>query len=258
MRDMDDILSNDLDQSGSDLPDGPEVETQAPEVEASETPAETSAPEADPATDGGHDDLGALKRSLAASREERKQARRERQEAREEAARLRGELEAMRRAQEPTADPSSDVDSFYGDPTQYINARVDAAVAAVRQEAYRRAADNSERRARRDHEDYEEAKAAFVEMAKQPGNEYMWTPVANSSDPAAVVYEHGKRLLGDKSTADKDARIAELEARIAEIESGGGSASRPSIPKSNATARGSGPKIQGTWAGPRSMDDILA
>jgi hypothetical protein len=264
MRTMDEILD---DEPRDEITPG-EFSESGGEVEAaetaSETPAESPEAPAEPAEtvadgeDGDPEDVSGYRRALAAAREDKRRARTERQEARQELAKLQGRLQEIEKSrQAPKEDAVEPFDNFIGNPTGFIGEQVGAMSREFDAKLFKKTADMSEHYARRDHEDYDEAKAKFNEVASQPGNEWMWNPVVNAALPAEVVYQEGRKLLGgDPDASEKDARITELEAELAAARDGKPPA-KPIPPKSNATARGSGPKPK-TWAGPRSMDDILA
>jgi len=280
MKSMDDILADE--PKLENLPEGPEE----PKVAASETPAPVEAKKVDPKADDDSEEdveqvdqsLDGLKRALAAARGDKRKARKRWQETEKQLAMVQGQLAALQqmgsRPPETTAakvPDATDIETdFYGKPIEYLNKRdaalkaeIEAAKNEIRTEHVKNAANRSERNAKTKYQDYEEAKAAFMQVASQPENAWMWQPVFADPDVSAeVVYREGKRLLGGGASeveSQLQAKIAELEAKISEISGGNSQAPAKTIPpRSTAGARGSGIGSQREWSGPHSMDEILS
>ena len=285
---MDSILADE--PSIHTLPDGPQSDSaseraEEPRSETSkgETPkvveAKASAkPVADRATDDDADDeaepdvdqsLEGLKKALTAVRGDKRTMRKKWREAERKAeetarriAQLEGQLTAYsqigaRQSEQPKAEPPKGPD-FYGSPEEYIAHREKALRESFRDEQFRRDATRSEKRLRREREDYEEAKAAVLNAhgAASP----FWSRLIDDPDPADVLYEEGKKLLRG-GVSEREAQLqAELDELKAKQASGVVATPKPParpIPKSIAGARGTGNGVPKQWDGPRSMKDIL-
>jgi hypothetical protein len=112
---------------------------------------------------------------------------------------------------------------------------------------------------RRDHQDYEEAKGAFMQAVQS--NPQLWSRVVEDPEPAEFVYDEGRKLLRG-GISEREAQLAaELEELKAKLSSGSGETSRAparSIPKpSIASARGTGAGVPQAWSGPRSTKEIF-
>lgn len=283
----DSILSDE--PSVHTLPDGPEgdpssetaSEPEAQPTEADEAPeAESKAsakPKVETAKGDEHDDedpdpsdfsAPGLRKALTAERKLKKDERKKRQEYERKLAQLEGQIQALTqhgaRPQSAPPKPSEDPESaFYGNPVAFVEARLAKAAEEAEAKEFRKRADRSERRMLREHDDYNEAKAAFQSAAQKAP--WLWQQVTADEDlePAEVVYREGKRLLGGgnggSGNAAYEERIKALEAEIAEARSGAGGAKTPvkPIPKSIAAARGSGASAKPARSGTRSMEEIL-
>ena len=284
MRSMDSILADE--PSLHTLPDGPKSDS---------SPRETAEPKSEPvkserteptkieartATETVVDDddegeepnvdqsLEGLKKALTAVRGDKRTMRKKWREAEKRAedtarriAQLEGQITAYSsmgpRQDERKAEPVKGPD-FYGSPEEYIAHQQKALREQFREEQFRRDATRSERRFRRDHQDYEEAKAAFVRAAQ--GNPQVWQAVIDDPDPAEVVYSEGKKILRggvSESESQLRAELAELKAKVASGSVETSRAPARPIPKSIAGARGTGNGVPQAWSGPRSMKEIL-
>jgi hypothetical protein len=116
---------------------------------------------------------------------------------------------------------------------------------------------------RRQHQDYEDAKSAFHAAVKDGRAPWLVQKMLEDPDPAEVVYEEGKKLLGGDTASDGSeelkAKIAALEAELESAKSGTPAVKKAPakpIPKSIAAARGSGNGVTKAWSGPRSSKEI--
>lgn len=291
IRSMDSILADEPSvhtlpvSAESDSPSEPEA---AAEVETSTSKAPVSVKTkagtkpntvtvaADDADDEGDPDpndrsVEGLRTALTAVRGDKrklkkqwKETEKRAEEASRRIAHLEGQIAALsqRGAQKPDAkeQPAKKArPDFYGDPEAHISARETELREELAAKQFQRDATRSERAMKRQHEDYDDAKAAFLaEVQRKP---YLWQQVADDPDPAEVVYEEGRKLLGGTQTSDE---VAQLKARIAELEAAPASSgtaapkpTRPPIPKSNAAARGTGNGAQKTWQGPRRFEELF-
>lgn len=280
--------------------------------EASETPAEkVEAQGQKPATvtvadddDDDKDDpvdqsLEGLRKALTAVRGDKRKARKQWREAEkraEEAAKsaaetarrlaaLEGQLAVYQqmgaRPQAPAEVPKPEqLPDFFGDPDAHLTARekrirdeIREARESMKAETFKRDADRSERRLRREYQDYDEAKTAFMRAVLDERGQIrdprLWSLVTDDPEPAEVVYTEGKKLLrGGKpeSEAKMEAEIAELKAQlasqsgrsVASVEQPRSAAQPKPVPKpSIASARGTGNGVPKAYAGPRSTREIF-
>lgn len=282
MRSMDSILHDE--PSVHTLPDGPESdslpEEHVAEVKADkgETPAKVEAkastkPEPETGDGGDPEDADSdpidqsvegLKKAISAVRGDKRKMRKKWQETQRRVDQLEGQLAAFqqmgaRREPEPKAEPAAKGPDFYASPEEYISAKEKALQAHVEHRDFQTRANISEALLSEQHEDYEAAKAAFVKAAQSAP--WLWQQVTADVLPARVVYREGKKLLGggvSEVEAKLQAEIAELKAKMAggEAEQAAKAPSRP-IPKSNASARGTGAGAKKAWSGPRSLNEII-
>lgn len=253
-----------------------EVKASAKPVTAKVTDDDEDDEADDPAVE---QNLEGLKRSLAASRGDKRKLKKQWREAEKrvedtarQIAELKGQLTAFQQMGQRQVEPKVEepkLPDFFGAPEEHLTQREKilreqfladqkSLREQVREEQFKRDATRSERRMSKEHEDYNEAKAAF--MAAVPNDPRLWSMVLEDPEPAEVVYAEGKRLL----RGGKSEREAELEAKLAELEAkASGSVTetakpvaRPPIPKSIAGARGTGNSIKQAWSGPRSSKEI--
>jgi hypothetical protein len=288
-RTMDEILA-------PEEPHEPQGDAATPaETEAEPTPSETLEVEAKPessaakptetAGDDGDqepvpDDLTGLKKALSAARGDRRKVRKQWQEAELRLAKLEGHFQALhqmgaRQQPEQVRQPEvPKIPDFFAAPEDHLThreqvlraqlkAELETEASRLRDEQFRRDAVRSEKRMRKEAQDYDEARTAVLRA--HGSNSQFWSQLLNEPDPAEVVYEEGKRILRG-GISEREAKLqAEIEELRAKMAVGGGSASqsvqsapRQPIPKSIAGARGVGAGTQRAWSGPRSLDEILS
>jgi hypothetical protein len=212
MRSMDSILADE--PSVHTLPEADESDSlpaggsDAPQ-QAGEGVKHEPAAAKQPTKEGGDDeadegpdptDLTGFKRALAAARGDKRKMRKQWQEAEKRLARLEGQLAAHQAGatqpkQEQAAPKPEDLDEeFFGKgPGAYISAREQAIREEMQAQLFRQRAEFDEAIIRDQHEDYEDAKAAFAQAAAQAP--WLWQQVQSSARPALTVYKEGKRLL---------------------------------------------------------------
>ena len=241
--------------------------------------------EGDEVDDPVDQSLEGLKKALTAVRGDKRTMRKKWREAEKRAedtarriAQLEGQITAYSQMGTRQPEPAAKTEAakapdFYGSPEEHLSFRENRLISRlqadqsalrdqVQSEQFRRDATRSERRMRRDFQDYDEAKAAFYAVVKDGKAPALVQKMMEDPDPADVVYEEGKRLL----RGGKSERETELEAKLAEYEAKAASSAvqaaetpkphaRP-IPKSIASARGSGNGVPKAWNGPRSAKEI--
>lgn len=281
---MDSILADE--PSVHTLPDAPESDSPA----APSEPLKAEQPAAPPkdakaaatADDDESDegpvpaDLDGFKRALSAARGDKRKARKQWQEAERKLAQVEGQLMAMSRERQPATAPTEpkapDLESeFYSNPVAFVQKQLATTDVDAKLTKFR--VDVSEHYARKAHVDYDEKVGAFMEAAKsQP---HLWQQMQGAASPAEFAYDYGSAFLeaqefGGDLKAYKDKLRADI---LAEIQAGNAAVGesqhaapgvaqrqppvRPPIPKSNASARGSGATSTPAWSGPRSLDEIL-
>ena len=291
MRSMDSILADE--PSVHTLPDGPQSDSAPEPVEPRAEPRRVEKTEPDkvkasakPATETVEDDdegeendpvdqsLEGLKKALTAVRGDKRTMRKKWREAERKAedtarriAQLEGQLTAYQqigaRPAQSNEPAKPQLPDFYGNPEEHLSAREkvlrEEMKKAIRDEVgFEIRANISEALLTEQNSDYEDAKRAFMLAAQSDSN--LWQKVAADPMPARVVYREGKKLLGNH-VSEREAQLqAELDELKAKMAGGSVETSRPSvkpIPKSIASARGTGNGVPQAWNGPRSMKDIL-
>lgn len=162
--------------------------------------------------------------------------RRKRQEAEETAARLQREWEAFRQQQQPQEPPSVwEDETAYGEHWQ--NSAVQLAALNAR-------LDMSEFLARREHADFDEMKAEFLEMMAQ--NPALQQQARQAADPWAEAYRIAKnaRTMKELGATDLNELLAAKRAEW-EKEVAAAAPRPPSFPQST---------VQDGTAGPRGPD----
>jgi len=272
--------------------DPKKVEAQ-PKTKAPAVPA-TKREDDDEEQDAPHEpvDLEGYKRALTAARGDKRKARKKWQEAERKLAQYEGRMQAMQQAprpepqarqeEKPKPKPEKLGDQLYTPDSMeiYLEAREQAVVEKLEAEFARHQAQINERedrrrrksvdRARARHEDFDEAFAAAVEMARS--NPALEAQLLDEDDVGEAAYQQGKTYLdlrGVNSLDDLRAKIrAEIEAeRDAEqaqtpqlTQPQQASATRvipPAPPKSIAGARGTGAGATPQYKGPRPLSEIL-
>ena len=249
---------------------------------ATPEPAKTKAEPKDPAATVGDDDsddgpmpadLSGFKRALAATRGDKRKARKSWQEAERKLAVLEGELNVLRRQPQrgepesrPAAPSREDLENkYWEDPVAFTQSLVRRSVPDVDAVSVRNRADISEYYARQSHADYDEQLAWFRErVAKDPT---LMQGIFESPAPAEALYSRVKTLR-EREEFEKDPEAwreaerskirAELDADPSGTTEQRQAPARTTIPKSLAGVRGNGAGVKSQWAGPRSLDDILA
>jgi hypothetical protein len=287
MRSMDSILADEpsvqsLPESAEDI--APVGEGDEVKVDEGATPekAETKAqPPTEKVADEEDDQdpdpkdysVAGLRKALSAVRGDKRTMRKKWQETEKRVqeyerklAMLEGELNAVRKQPQPAQEaqkPTDPDDEFYTlGPGKFAETREQRLERKIEEKLI-----ETDRRAmRRVVQDYDEAEAAFVAAAQaNPALAATWRA---SDDKVGFAYERGKELMelqkyGAGSVQDLRAKIrAELEAEIAQQRE---TAPTPTahrapakpIPKSNASARGSGAGAPQAWSGPRPLEDIF-
>lgn len=211
-------------------------------------------------------ELEGYKKALKAARGDKRKMRKAWQEADRKLAEFEGRMAAMSQMQQHQGKPQEPVGpqhpDFYADPEAHLTAMERSLMASIEDRDFRSRANMSEELISEKHEDYDQAKRAFISVASQPGNQWMWNQVTSSALPAKIVYREGKKLLG----GGPDEEIKKLRQEIEQLKSGrsgsvesddGDEAPVRSIPKSIAGARGSGASAKESWAGPRTAKEIF-
>jgi hypothetical protein len=234
-------------------------------------PAQAKADDDNEPEESVPENLDGLKKALGAARGDKRRFRKQWQEVERERYRLDGEVAAMRRMleQRPAASGTKESekqerdpnDEYWEDPVGYINRqRVDPEAVATVQRA-----NVSEFYARREHADYEEKKAYFLECAaKDPSllQEVFAQPV-----PAEALYQKATALkergeFERDPEAWRDAERERLRAELSGSSEPTSAAPRPPakspIPsRSIAGARGSGASTTREWSGPRAAETFF-
>jgi hypothetical protein len=277
---MDSILADE--PSVHSLPDSDEGEasrTEGSDTGASrdegETPEPRQAKDApSPAATAGDDDdsedgtaptdLEGFKKALAAARGDKRKARKKWQETEQRYAEIVGEVKALRaqmqrpQTQAPPAAEEKKPGFWESEPEQFIDGRLQT----FEQRQQERFIETERRVMRRTVPDYPEAEQAFIKAAQS--NPDLVERFRRAPDPVGYAYETGKQLMAiDKygaTTLDelKEKVRAEVMAEMNADRSEQRTATAKPIPKSIASARGSGAGVKPAWSGPRSIDDILA
>jgi hypothetical protein len=281
---MDEILAAEPSEFKETLPDGQEsdspsengadadvkTEGEMPEVEAKAEAKPKAEAKSDDGEDEGPDptDVAGYKKALAAARGDKRKYRKQWQEADRKFAEIEGRAKAQaemlaalqQQKQQPEKKPEEKPDPFnrlIEEPEGFVNSMVEPKLMKHWLSA-------SEYQARKQYEDYSEAEAAFFKAANQMPSllaEIERAPWAAGD----YVYNTGKQILthGQQQSEVEQykARIAELEAAQSGSSTNAASVTTPAakpIPKTIAASRGNGASAKQSWAGPRSLDEILA
>lgn len=245
----------------------------APKVEVDDEPEDEGPPPAD--LEGYEKALKKARGDGRKYRSEKAQFRKQVEEERAEKARLEGELRAFRaqmqaqaqhQPQRP-AEPSSEdlANEYWQDPVAFTQKLLKSSVPDVNAVATRQRADLSEFYAKKAHTDYDERFAYFKDKAaKDPS---VWQGIFESASPAETLYQRAiamqeREEFEQNPDAWREAEREKLRAELSGQEQDAepkAPAQRPTIPKSNATGRGSGNGVprSGEWSGPRSLDSIF-
>lgn len=239
----------------------PESEAETPEGE--ETPPEAEAEPEEP------ESPEKLLNTVRATREERDTEKKRRKEAeaeaRESAIKIAALEARVNTIQEmggvPKKDPESGPDDyeqqFWNDPVKFMRERDALRDKQIKDADFNTRARVSEHLVSKQHDDYEEAKEAFMEAAGKPENAWMAQQVVQAEFPAEILYAEGKKLLGGGESDTEE--VAQLKAQIEELKAAqtNGKPAPPTIPKSNAGSRGSGASPKKEWTGPRAFENVF-
>lgn len=246
--------------SGESAPEGQAVAeggtpTEEPQANA-QPPTETVSGEPG---EGDPEDLTGLKNALEASRGDFKAEKKRRREAEERLADYERRLAALEQGPKPKEIGPEDIENeFFQHPGQYLQSLQEQARDTVRSEVEDFRMRYSEYHAKQRHEDYLDARQAFAQLANQ--KPWLWNEIDGHPDPAEVVYQFGKQILGSQDPQSQNSgRVQELEAEVQQLKDQLQSANlqpRHTIPKSNAGARGSSVGTKGAWSGPPSAEQV--
>jgi hypothetical protein len=238
------------------------------EAEAAEAPTETEAKgekeDASPASElPQRDEKGRFTKDEPASHQVPLEAMLHERERRQKAER---ELEELRNAQAKETD--EEAPDFFDDPKKAVTSTVKRELQAEREtlltEAERRARElffqYTERAARKQFPDYDEARAVFAEEVQR--NPMLQQRLAQADDPASFVYEEGKTLRERREVGGTLTEYRKrVEAEAFERFKAEQSAKRnrtANVPKSLNTEPSKGAGVEGgQWAGPTPLFDIL-
>ena len=176
------------------------------------------------------------------------------------------ELEAYRQqiARQPAPDPYADPDGYEHHQAQLAqqqqSQQFNQQLEAIRLEDR---INITEVIARKTHEDYEQVKDLFVEVAQQ--NPALAAGLRNSPDPAGFAYEQGlkikaQREIGDDPAAYKERVRQEVLADIrngADVDAKAAAEKRASIPNSLVDVRSVTDRSGPEWTGPTALNSIL-
>lgn len=182
--------------------------------------------------------------------------RRRRQEAEQRAAQLEAQIQAFQRQQPQEMPPD-----FWENPNQVISSQVNQAVSSALQQWEQRQmqiqADRAEAAARAKYPDYDDAFAKFREQVSlDPG---LVEQLHSSENPAEFAYRRGKQAIELSQVGDLDALKAKIEAETrAKVEAELLGANRQSLPITTAGNRSVAGRGGPDYAGPSSLQDILA
>lgn len=177
-----------------------------------------------------------------------KDERRKRQEAEQRLQALEQELQSLRN---PPAPPPSIFEDEQGWQQQFGSQVV---TTAVQHASLNATLNTSEMLARRDHEDFEEAKAVFLDLAAQ--NPQLREQALADPHPWAKAYQIAKthRTMQELGAVDIDSLREQIrQEELAKLQS----PQRPGLPPTLTTERNLGTRSGPQWAGPTSLSDML-
>ncbi len=177
--------------------------------------------------------------------------RRRRQEAEQRLAALEQELQALKAPQAPPPDIFEDTQGWQ----QNFGGQVVST--AVQHASLNATLNMSEMLTRRDHEDFEEMKADFLELAQQ--NPSLREEALADPDPWAKAYKIAKahRTMKDLGAVDVDGLREQLRAEVlAEMQ--GHVPQRPGLPPTLTTERNLGSRSGPPWSGPKPLGELLS
>jgi DNA segregation ATPase FtsK/SpoIIIE-like protein len=289
MRSMDSILSDEpsldkLPVTASDSQPSESVSGDGPSAPAPKAAAPDSKPEAKPAVtakasvaddeeEGDPDPADAsttgLRKALTAVRGDKRKARAQWREAEARAAEaerkmalLEGQIAAFNQIHPKPVAPqqqpaqADELPDFFLKPEEYISQREKRIRDELKQVEFKVRADIDEAHVSEQHDDYNQAKAAFIAATQQ--QPWLWQAMMQQTRPARYVYQEGKKMLGggaSESEAKLKAELEQLRAEVSQLKSKPAPLSPPK--PSTASARGNGSSASGTWSGPRSLEEIL-
>jgi hypothetical protein len=185
------------------------------------------------------------KEDYKAIREEREK----RQALQAELETLRQQVQSLQQPQEPPAPPPS----VWDDEQAYSGHLVGT---AVQQASFNAKLDMSEMLAAQAHEDFDDVKAKFLEMAQ--GNPALAQQALAQKHPWEAAYRIGKNAM---TAAELGAtNVDELKAKLREelmAEMQGQAPARPSMPPSLTNERNVGTRTGPEWTGIKPLSELL-
>lgn len=244
-----DSLLNDEPQ---DAVEAPEVETVPEPTEHAETPSEGPLRGPDGKFASKQDTTGvedAVPPTDKLPKEDYKAIREER----EKRQALERELEALRQQITQPQEPPAPPPSVWEDENAYGGHLVST---AVQQATFNAKLDMSEMMARQAHPDFEDMKAAFVELMTQ--NPVLQQQALADPHPWNKAYEIAKnhKAMQELGATNLD----ELRAKVREelmAEMGASAQPQVQVPPTLSTERNVGARTGPEWTGPKSLDQLL-
>jgi hypothetical protein len=175
--------------------------------------------------------------------------RRKRQEYERELATVKQELETLKKPADAKVNLFEDPDGW----EKTLDARVEAKLAAVRQESEQRFLVLVEQAAMARHTDFAEVAQVFAETAKStPG---LIDEARRAPDPAEFIYKAGLNLKRVQEAGSIDALIekAREEGRQEALQG----KSAPKIPESLTEIAGGKGESSERWSGPKPLNQLL-
>jgi len=174
--------------------------------------------------------------------------RRKRQEAEARIATLEQQLQQIQNPPAPAPDMFADPEQWQG----HFGSQVTQT--AAQWAAQNAKFDASEMMAGQSHEDFDEMKATFLELAGQ--NPQMLAEVKAHRHPWERAYEIAKNHRGIAELGATN--LTELEAKLrekiaAELQGGG----QQQLPPTLSTERNAGQRTGPAWSGPKPLDELL-
>jgi hypothetical protein len=177
--------------------------------------------------------------------------RRKRQEAEQRLEALEQELQALRNPPPPPPNLFEDEQGWQ----QHFGGQVVST--AVQHASMNATLNMSEMLARREHDDFDDMKAAFLELAQQ--NPTLREQALADPDPWAKAYSIAKthRTMTDLGAVDVDGLKEQLRQEVlAEMQ--GQAPARPGLPPTLSTERNLGSRSGPQWAGHKTLDELLS
>lgn len=178
-----------------------------------------------------------------------KDERRKRQEAEQRLATLEQELQALKN---PPAPPPSVFEDEQG-WQQHFGTQVMSA--AVQQASLNSSLNMSEMLARREHQDFDQMKATFLELAAQ--NPSLREEALADPDPWNKAYKIAKNHATMKELGAVDIEGLKEQLRKELMAEQGQAPGRPQLPPTLATERNNGTRSGPAWSGPTPLSELL-